>query len=147
MAGRPSKLTPELQKTITEAIVIGATYQAAAEYAGISYDAFNEWMKRTGKQYVEFRQSVMKANAQARVNLVAKIQMSAKKGDWRAAAWILERRFRDEYGAQLNVKAEIEHSWRDEAKQYGLNPDAMVENLFAKVQLHDPSLNSDTQPQ
>jgi transposase len=141
MAGRPSKLTPELQKTITEAIVIGATYQAAAEYAGIAYDTFHEWMKDERPKFRAFSEAIRQANAQCRIRLLAKIQGA---DDWRSKAWILERRFRDEYGAQLNVKAEIEHSWRDEAKQYGLNPDAMVENLFAKVQAHDPSLNSDT---
>lgn len=114
--GRPPKLTPEVQGEITSAIVAGATYKAAAEYAGVSYDAFNEWMRRTGKQYVQFRQSVERANARARVNLLARIQQSAKDGDWRAAAWILERRFSDEYGAAVRV--DFKKMTDDELRDY-----------------------------
>jgi hypothetical protein len=100
---RPTKLTAEVQKTITDAIAIGATYQAAAEYAGISYDTFNAWMRDERPKFRQFSEAVVAANARARINLLARIQKAAqgtenKDGDWRAAAWVLERRFGDEYG-------------------------------------------------
>ena len=43
--GRPSKLTAESQKRITDAIRVGATYELAAQYGGVAYNTFNEWMK------------------------------------------------------------------------------------------------------
>lgn len=106
--GRPPKLTPEVQGEIVNAIVAGATYKAAAEYAGVSYESFNLWMKRPGRMYLQFSQAVTRANARARVNLLARIQQSAKDGDWRAAAWILERRFRDEYGQSVEITGDKE---------------------------------------
>ena len=96
--GRPTKLTPEVTKTITDAIAIGATYQAAAEYAGVGYSTFLAWMVKKAKNYVAFQEAVTGANAKARISLLAAIQKPAREGDWRAAAWILERRFGDEYG-------------------------------------------------
>jgi hypothetical protein len=104
--GRPSKLTDAVTKTITDAIAIGATYQAAAEYAGVGYSTFLAWMARKKKPYVAFQEAVMAANAKARVSLLSRIQKSAQgsdkhPGDWRAAAWILERRFSDEYGPSM----------------------------------------------
>lgn len=98
-AGRPTKLTSALQKTICKAVAIGATYQAAAEHAGITYKTFCEWMVRGESTqeplYFAFRDAVTQANAQCKITLLEKIQRAK---DWRSKAWILERRFPDEYG-------------------------------------------------
>lgn len=41
--------------------------------------------------------------AQAEINLVALINNSARKGNWRAAAWMLERRFPARWGRKTYV--------------------------------------------
>ncbi len=46
---RPTKLTPETQDTIVKAVSLGATYEAAANAGGVSYDSFNNWMKQGEK--------------------------------------------------------------------------------------------------
>lgn len=99
---RPTKLTPELQKTITDAVKIGATYESAAEYAGIARRTLDLWKEKgrahPGGLYGQFMHALEQANAQAKISLLGKIQ---EADDWRSKAWILERRFPAEFGATL----------------------------------------------
>lgn len=104
---RPSKLTPDSQASIVEAILHGCTYKDAAEAAGVSYDTFNEWMKagaeaRSGK-FFEFSEAVSKANAQCAVNFTRVIQSAAAKGDAKYALEWLKRRRRGEWGDNVDV--------------------------------------------
>jgi hypothetical protein len=46
VAGRTSKLTPEVQKAICDAIRIGGYIETAVSYVGISKETFYQWMKR-----------------------------------------------------------------------------------------------------
>jgi hypothetical protein len=66
---------------------MGATYELAAQYGGITYESFKNWMKRgaaatSGKYFSFFREA-------------------ASAGTWQAAAWKLERRYPHEYGRQV----------------------------------------------
>jgi hypothetical protein len=99
---RPTKLTPETQAKICEAVRNGATYWAAAESSGIAYSTFNKWMIDPRKKYVEFMEAIKAANADAQLDLLAKIQ-AATRTDWRAASWILERRFKNDFGQAVDV--------------------------------------------
>lgn len=104
--GRPTKLTPSVQKRICEAIEQGATYTLAAQYAGISYDSFNDWMKQGGEaedgEFCQFFHAVKAAEGKAAVKWLRKIETAANKGNWAAAAWKLERRYPQEYGRQVH---------------------------------------------
>ena len=102
---RPTKLTPEVQETICKAIRIGATYQAAAEAAGISYETFNEWRKAKTHKFLAFSEAVDRANADAQIELLNKIQNFTDK-DWRAGTWRLEHRFKQDYGNSVDVTTE-----------------------------------------
>jgi transposase len=102
---RPTKLTPEVQKKIVEAIGLGSTYKLSAQYGGISYDTFNDWMKRgeqakSGK-FLQFFEAVKAAEGRAAVGWLAKIEIAANDGNWTAAAWKLERRYPKDYGRQV----------------------------------------------
>jgi hypothetical protein len=99
---RPTKLNDITERAICDNIRLGLTYKASAEAAGVSYAVFNEWMKDIRPHYVKFQEAVSRANAEARKILTMRIQ-SAATDDWRAAAWMLERRFRDEYGQAVDV--------------------------------------------
>ena len=44
--GRPSKLTPEVTKRLTEAIRAGNYYEAACAYSEIHYSTFRKWMQK-----------------------------------------------------------------------------------------------------
>lgn len=99
---RPSKLTPDAQAKIVQAIQMGSTYELAAQYAGISYDSFNNWMNKGEKassgEFFEFFNAVKEAEGRAVVGWLAKIEKAASDGSWQAAAWKLERRYPATYG-------------------------------------------------
>jgi transposase len=96
-AGRRSKYTPETVKKITDGIRMGATYEHAAAYAGVTYETFNEWRKAKS----DFSEAVLLAEGEGALALLGRIQQSAKSGSWRAASWILERRHPESYGRQI----------------------------------------------
>jgi hypothetical protein len=91
---RPTKYTPDTVDRICEAISMGATYDLAAGYGGISYETFNTW--RSEKP--AFSDAVKAAEAKAAVGWLTKIEDAAKDGAWQAAAWKLERRYPQDYG-------------------------------------------------
>jgi transposase len=84
--GRPTKLTPECQKTICDAISAGVPIQVAAALGGVSQTQFYVWVKK----HSEFAEAIKKAAATAETRLVGIIAKAASK-QWTAAAWILER--------------------------------------------------------
>lgn len=94
--GRSTKLTPEVQKKIVDAISSGNYAEVAATYAGISRKTYFEWLVRGRKAkagiYRDFRDAVMDASAQAEMSAVLYIR-KAMPEDWRAAATYLERRY------------------------------------------------------
>lgn len=120
---RPSKLTPETQAVIIEAILYGSTYRDAAESAGVDYNTFNEWRKKgedaKSGQYHEFNEAVTVANATCARNMVRIIQSAAAKGDWKAALEWLKRRRRDDWGDS----AVMEHEGAVELVVKYANPD------------------------
>lgn len=93
---RNLKYTPERVNRITQAIRVGATYRAAAQYAGISEALFYEWKAKRP----EFLEAINEAEGAATVGWLAKIEAAANDGAWQAAAWKLERRYPHEYGRQ-----------------------------------------------
>lgn len=114
MAGRPSKLTPETQTRIVQAIRVGATYELAAQFGGIAYNTFNEWMKKgedaKAGRYRDFYEAVKEAEGDAAIKWLAVIDKAAADS-WQAAAWKLERRYPNEYGRRVvdqNVKLDTE---------------------------------------
>ena len=132
---RPTVLTPELQRIIVEALKTGNTRTGAAQLAGINIATFYRWLER-GEQdaqhqrpspYREFREAVARAEAQARQHLLERVLAHAEdridpttnkllRGDWRAAAWLLERRWPDEFGERQRIDATItpiQPRWED----------------------------------
>ena len=93
---RPSKLTPETQTTICNAVEAGTPLKYAAVYAGVGESTIYSWMSKANgpkpaAHFVEFKEAVQRAQARSVTRLVA-IIMRAADSDWRAASWLLERR-------------------------------------------------------
>ena len=93
--GRKSKFTKPVKDRIIEALRAGTTYEIAAQYAGISRSTLYEWLKKgegnaTGV-YRTFYDNIKKAEAEGAVVHLGTISQASKK-DWKAAAWLLERR-------------------------------------------------------
>jgi transposase len=102
---RPTKFTPETIKRLTDAIRMGATYSLACKYAGISYEIFNQWRNGSGypqgttaEEKMQFVDAIQKAEGDAAVGWLTKIEKAANEGHWQAAAWKMERRYPNEYG-------------------------------------------------
>ena len=102
---RPTKFTPETIKRLTNAISVGSTYVLACKHAGISYEIFNQWRQgrgfpqgTTAEQKMQFVDAIEKAEGDAAVGWLAKIEKAASDGNWQAAAWKLERRYPSDYG-------------------------------------------------
>jgi hypothetical protein len=100
--GAPSKLTPERQAAICDAIRAGVRPEIAAVYNGVGARSYYRWMA-LGRAadaepvYVEFVEAVEIALAEWEARDVLLIGEAAKS-DWRAAAWRLERRLPKVYG-------------------------------------------------
>lgn len=102
MAGRPSKLTPEVQAKIVEAIRGGNYREVAAEWAGIGERTFQTWMAGQKPAHLEFQRAVIEAERAAEIRAVALI-MKAAANDPKHAEWWLERKFHDRWGRKDKV--------------------------------------------
>jgi len=95
-------LTPQNIKIICEALLVGSTYTIACGYAGVDYTTFRKWMQKgeaaSSGKYFDFFDKIKKTEAKAAVLLLAKIQSAAADGKYKAAIWLLERRYRNDYG-------------------------------------------------
>lgn len=94
--GRRSKFQPAVIKAVTDAISIGATYDIAAERAGIHRNTLYEWIRQgnsagRGKMY-EFVQSLKQAESRSAIAALATINTEIKKGNLKACFFLLERR-------------------------------------------------------
>jgi hypothetical protein len=126
--GRPTKLTPQVQKRLC-ALLVGGNYRDhACECCNISYDAFIQWIKRGRREgkglYFQFLVAVKRAEAQSFKNALQTIRKAAKggqvverrtvtrsdgsvevteklqPGQWTAAAWYAERKGPERFGTQ-----------------------------------------------
>ncbi len=104
---RPTKLTDQVQATIIAALEAGATYDLAAQCAGINPATFYRWKQRGEEgdsDYVVFAESVELAGAVALVDALKTIKAaSADPKYWQAAAWLLERRLHEDFGRHLSI--------------------------------------------
>ena len=115
-----SKLTPERQGRIVEALTNGNYMETAARYAGITPQCLYNWINRGGEErqritdgakpkpaeapYVDFVEAVEKARSQAEMRNVALIQKAAMDGTWQASAWFLERSYPKRWGRSDRVE-------------------------------------------
>ena len=100
---RPPKLDDRLTEEIARLVRGGTPVTGAAQTAGIGRSTFYLWMERgesTAAQdapYRKFREAIEKARAEGEALLVQRIQNAAAKGSWQAAAYLLERRYSDNW--------------------------------------------------
>lgn len=78
---------------ICKGVAIGMTLTDACRAAGVDISTFYTWQKKAlyNPAYAFFNEAVEDARAQGERSLAARIY-EASKQDWRAAAWMLERR-------------------------------------------------------
>ncbi len=96
LPGRPTKLTPAVQERLIQALAIGNHRKVAADYAGVDEKTVRRWMARGIEEpngpCGALRDAVRQAESKAQIMAQGCITQAARNGDWRAAAWFLERR-------------------------------------------------------
>ena len=98
-SGRPSVLTPEVQRKVLAALRCGLSRAAAAARAGVGARTLRDWMARTDatEPYASFRAEVEAAEGACEARLAAVVFKAALE-DPNQARWLLERRFPASWG-------------------------------------------------
>ena len=82
--GRPSKLTPNIQKLIIEGLRLGLTYSKTAELAGITRQTLSTWIKKCHEAesgpFFDFFNALSRAEAEGEWRNLKKIQETAIGG-------------------------------------------------------------------
>ena len=153
MAGRKTKLTPHVQEVIVDGINAGLTFRLTCARAGVTYTTFYNWLEKgeAAKSGVlrEFFDAVERAKADSALRLVSQITLQAPT-DWRAAAFILERRFPDDYGKRSEITGKDGGPVKVETKnQHVFQPDKelwdeMLRKRAEYERLRDGDTNGDT---
>jgi hypothetical protein len=97
--GRPTKKSPVAEGRILELARSGLPLCFAAASAGIGYQTLVSWRQRDPK-FSEAVEMARMASVQARWDLIqeAAKDKEDRPGDWKAAAWSLERTFPSNFG-------------------------------------------------
>ena len=109
----PSKFTKTTVTKLITGVRRGLPYHLAAAAAGISEDTFYAWQRgefpasADEALKVQFSESLTRAKGEAANHLTRRIY-DASREDWRAAAWILERRFPKDYGKDAEALQKLE---------------------------------------
>ena len=130
---RPAKLTPELTREITTYIQDGNSPTKSATLVGIAPSTYFNWMSKGSNQeprFVEFSESIKRACAQSIAKRLAHISRAADSGNWRAAAWLLERLAPESFGKHSHGCREPASFRQEEANDMSK---ASIEDLEDKV--------------
>lgn len=109
--GRPDyRLTQELAEEFVSALLAGNYVSTACDVIGVSRKTFRHWISKGKKQrrgkYREFLLAIREALARGEAADVALVNAGAV-GDWKAAAFKLEHRWRKRWGQK---SVEVKHS-------------------------------------
>ena len=98
--GRPSKkdaVREELLANLREAMSI----KAACALSGVGKSTFYDWVNEDS----EFASEVEAAKRFSEAVMISRIKaLGEEKGDWRSYAWLLERRFPEEWSAKKEIE-------------------------------------------
>lgn len=151
--GRPSRFNAEVLEVICKGVKLGLSYERAAENAGVSRSVLHRWIAADNAGKAQYRgvcDALAKARAEGETRLLARV-IKAGEEDWRAAAWILERRHPENYARMERreitgrdggpVQMEIS-SWVDLVRQATRDgaPDAERDARLVPDSTPEPSL-------
>ena len=110
------KYCEEVKEEICKYIEEGNTAADSAILSSVSKEIYHLWKKeklKDGKEnpyfHKDFKDAIEVAKIKCKSKNIAIIQKSAEKKNWQAAAWFLERRYREEYA----LKTINEHTGKD----------------------------------
>jgi transposase len=103
MAGRPSKLTRQVEADLTLLLAQGVPVKVAAAATDVSPRSVRRWLnegdlrERVAEIRATERASADAASDEARLVVLL---LRAAQHNWRASAWWLERRYPEHWGAE-----------------------------------------------
>jgi hypothetical protein len=106
--GRPTVYNAELVTRLCASIAQWVPLKTACRIEGIGRQTIYDWRRRAelGEQpYVDFAAQLDRALASVEASLLQHVQWGAMES-WRAAAWLLERRFPKRYGTHQTLRVE-----------------------------------------
>lgn len=131
--GRPSRLTPDIQATIIDALLEGAYVETAAQAAGVPVRTLYRWLEKADDleatalehwtsddeptlndlyellnpadwAYVDFRHAMKSAEAAGELELLRLVKGGHGRQPWQAYMTVLERKHPARWGRRLEVK-------------------------------------------
>lgn len=117
--GRPTRLTEELLADIVTLIQAGNYIETACAACNIGKQTWHRWLKQgaelqaADKQgiYRRFREALFQASAVSEARDVIALDRAILSGDWRAAAWRLERKIPTKWGRRETLA--VQHTGAD----------------------------------
>jgi hypothetical protein len=117
--GRRTRLDSELTRKICGLLAQGHTVSAVCGAVAIGERTFYDWLQK----HPHFSQAATRAIGQSKIALVDKVRQS---DDWRAQAFLLERRWPTEFGkTEPRVVQSSNTAVRDDAADYGTTADTL----------------------
>lgn len=112
------KYCKEITDELCKYIRAGNTAIDSCALANIGESTFYEWKEK----HAEFAESIKKAEIKNKARLINIIQKRADE-TWQAAAWFLERRFKDEFSRIENRNIDHTHKFPDTREVYESEPE------------------------
>ena len=129
--GRPSKFTKVRREKILEAIEYGATYDLAADLAGIDRNTLYHWLRKAKAPgapatYKTFLNDLKEARAKCALHDLKAIHQETLQGNWKCAAWRLERRY--QYRKDSPTETIEEAIQQPHQEEVALDPAKILQN-------------------
>lgn len=116
--GRDTKFDEHRSARILSDLAAGLTRKCAAARAGIHSRTLDNWVsrgKRGEEPFAAFYASIKKAEHDAEARCVGLILKTAE-GTWQCAAWYLERKHPESWGASREMIAELRRAMKEVEK-------------------------------
>lgn len=102
-----AKCTQEAIERAVELKKRGVLDKDIAAALTVRPDTFSKWINHPkSENQLQLSQALKKVEADYKSNLLAMIYNAGAEGTWQAAAWILERKYPEEFGRKDRVQAE-----------------------------------------
>jgi hypothetical protein len=97
--------TKETRQELIANLREGLTIKDACALAGINRSTYYSWLENGSEEWI---QEIKEAESYAKAMLVQQIKIDGTaKQDWRAAAWLLERRWPEDYGPKRELDLNV----------------------------------------
>ncbi len=131
--GRRPGITPEITAAVLAAVKVGAPLEVAAQAAGVPARTFWDWMRRGDegkKPYVEFSQSVWRAEAEVHVSVVGSIRQAAIHDPAIALRWMRMRWWQYYLDhTKVDMSLDLDREAQRIAQETGLSKAAVLDEV------------------